>query len=223
MQAHENGSVNAGARFTRPHTDDSGDLERLRVACRRQADVIDTLTEAIQKLRTGAAALRADNAELRADNERLQDRSADREAGAEGAQQEVFHLRLDVDAPGDARAAVSGALSGRVPASMVEQARLVVSELATNSVLHSGASPDGELVVRVQLADLTARVEVQDPGCAGPFAARTPDLHGGGGFGLHLVHALSERWGVERAIGETRVWAELTSASGQRGWEAPAW
>ena len=32
----------------------------------------------------------------------------------------------------------------------------------------------------------------------------------GRGFGLNLVHTLSERWGVEHAVaGGTRVWAQL--------------
>jgi hypothetical protein len=42
------------------------------------------------------------------------------------------------------------------------------------------------------------------------IAPRSPDLEGGGGFGLNVVQALSERWGLERiAAGGTRVWAQL--------------
>jgi hypothetical protein len=44
------------------------------------------------------------------------------------------------------------------------------------------------------------------------IAPRAPDLHHGGGFGLHVVEMLSRRWGVNRA-GGTRVWAELDFAA----------
>jgi hypothetical protein len=41
--------------------------------------------------------------------------------------------------------------------------------------------------------------------------ARPPDLNDGTGFGLNLVHTLSQRWGVEHAVaGGTRVWAQLS-------------
>ena len=94
---------------------------------------------------------------------------------------------------------------------MLEDALLVVSELVTNSVCHSGAS-DGAIVVRVELTGTMVRLEVEDPGRGGVIAPRSPDLDGG--FGLNLVQGLSERWGLERvAAGGTRVWAQLAWAS----------
>jgi hypothetical protein len=42
------------------------------------------------------------------------------------------------------------------------------------------------------------------------IAPRPPDPASGGGFGLRLVQALSERWGLERVSdGGTIVWAQL--------------
>jgi serine/threonine-protein kinase RsbW len=96
-------------------------------------------------------------------------------------------------------------------AAVLDRARLLVSELATNSVLHSGAIPGDDLVLRVQPSKTTVRLEVEDSGRGDVVVARPPDLNGGGGFGLNLVHTLSERWGVEYAVaGGTSVWARLS-------------
>jgi hypothetical protein len=47
------------------------ELNELRAAYRRQALVIDALTAAASRLRTGATALKADNADLRGEIDRL--------------------------------------------------------------------------------------------------------------------------------------------------------
>ena len=95
---------------------------------------------------------------------------------------------------------------------MVDDAQLVVSELVTNAVRHSGASDGAVVVLCVELTGTMVRLEVRDPGCEGVIAPRAPDLEHGGGFGLHVVRAVSERWGLEQvAAGGTRVWAHLRS------------
>jgi anti-sigma regulatory factor (Ser/Thr protein kinase) len=191
------------------------ELDGLRATCRRQAHVIDALSEAVSILRGGAAALKDENAELRAENDRVRRGAARARATGRvdaGDALEV-HLPRNVRAPGAARVVVAEGLRDRVAASVLESARLVVSELVTNSVRHSGASTAGVVVVRVGLTETLVRVEVEDRGRAGTVAPRSPDLEGGGGFGLHVVQALSERWGLERiAAGGTRVWAQLARA-----------
>jgi anti-sigma regulatory factor (Ser/Thr protein kinase) len=100
-------------------------------------------------------------------------------------------------------------LERRVAASAVESAKLLVSELVTNSLRHSGGAVD-EVLVSVELMDDCFRVGVQDSGSDAVIAARPADLDAGGGFGLNLVAMLSERWGVERlADGGTQIWAQL--------------
>ena len=80
----------------------------------------------------------------------------------------------------------------------------------TNAVRHSSPSDGGVVVLSVELTGTMVRLEVRDPGCAGVIAPRAPDLEHGGGFGLHVVRAVSERWGLEQvAAGGTRVWAHL--------------
>jgi len=101
------------------------------------------------------------------------------------------------------------ALNGRIPASVLGDALLVVSELVTNSVRHSGA-PAGGVVLRVHLTKTMVRLEVEDRGRGPLVALRTPETDGQGGYGLNIVHEISERWGFERAAaGGARFWAQL--------------
>jgi anti-sigma regulatory factor (Ser/Thr protein kinase) len=188
--------------------DARSELDGLRSACRRQAHVIELLSAATSNLRSGAAALRAENAELRAANERIGRQG--RNGAARGAGALEVSLPLGAQAPGVARTVVER-LRGRVHVSVLEDALLVVSELVTNSLCHSGASAGAVAVVRVELTDTMVRLEVEDAGRGGVIAPRAPDL--GGGFGLNLVGGLSESWGLERvAAGGTRVWAQLSRA-----------
>jgi anti-sigma regulatory factor (Ser/Thr protein kinase) len=195
------------------------ELERLRTVCRQQRRVFRALGEAVSavclraaalhaesaELRVHAAALRAENAELRAEREL---RAAPAPTGGRVAARNARTLSLDRRAPADARIMVTEFLNDQVPACVLEGARLVVSELVSNSVRHSGVS--GVVVVDVQLTAAMVRLEVADPGRAGVIAPRSPDHANGGGFGLQLVAELSERWGLERvAAGGTRVWAQL--------------
>jgi serine/threonine-protein kinase RsbW len=211
MQGLQNGSANRNGSLAKSGASASVERDDVRATCRRQARVIDILTDAVVTLRTGAAALKAQNAELRADNERLRGRGRERQKLVSRVEAVEVRLALDVHAPAAARSAVASALRDRVPAAVLDRARLLVSELATNSVRHSGAIPGDDLVLRVQPSKTTVRLEVEDSGRGDVVVARPPDLNGGGGFGLNLVHTLSERWGVEYAVaGGTRVWARLS-------------
>jgi serine/threonine-protein kinase RsbW len=97
---------------------------------------------------------------------------------------------------------------------MADMGTLLLSELLTNSVRHA-ASPRGhDIETLFELTDSELRVEVSDA------SNRLPVMHHPGesdeeGRGLHLVAALSSRWGVaprkvngEYAIGKT-VWLEI--------------
>jgi serine/threonine-protein kinase RsbW len=108
---------------------------------------------------------------------------------------------------------VAACVGERVPRAMLDDAQLLISELVTNSLCHSGASAGDDVVVRVALTRSTLRLEVEDPGRGGAIGPYAADVEQGGGFGLNLVQALSERWGVERvAVGGTRIWAQLARA-----------
>jgi anti-sigma regulatory factor (Ser/Thr protein kinase) len=213
-QAATNGSSSSS------HPPSAGRLDEfteLQSRYRRQAQVIDTLTAAISALRMGTEALKAENAELRAahDPGRRESRSRLNGARQPAEPDEVVTVLLGVDdgAPAVARVAVACVLhENGVADSVRDAAQLVVTELVTNSVRHSGAGAEEALTLRVALsfATDTLRVEVEDSGCDGAVAPKPPGLNGGGGLGLNLVQAMSELWGVERvATGGTRVWARL--------------
>jgi anti-sigma regulatory factor (Ser/Thr protein kinase) len=214
MPAAQKASMNGSAPFTQQNAGARAELDELRVTCRRQAHVIDALSDAVTTFRTGTDALKAENADLRAKTDWLSSGRRGRlrdTASSENDELAEVRLRLDTQAPAAARAIVTATLRDRVPALVLHDVQLLTSELATNSVRHSGASSPEALVVRVQLSRTGVRLEVEDPGRAGVIASRPPDFAGsGGGFGLNLVNTLSERWGVERAAaGGTRVWAQI--------------
>ncbi len=111
------------------------------------------------------------------------------------------------EAVSSARRALDG-LADRLPPERVAVLRLLVSELMTNSIRH-GANESGQPVsLTVEVAGDRLRVEVED---GGPGFVPPPDgprPREDCGWGLVLVDALAERWGVEQDRA-TKVWFEL--------------
>jgi anti-sigma regulatory factor (Ser/Thr protein kinase) len=115
-------------------------------------------------------------------------------------------LRPDPAAPAAARAALTRWLSGHVPVEVLEDARLLASELITNSLRHPELPDDAALRLAVQLREGALRIEVRDPGSTGRIAPREPGREGG--YGLQLIDKIATRWGVNRT-GGTHVWVEV--------------
>jgi anti-sigma regulatory factor (Ser/Thr protein kinase) len=87
---------------------------------------------------------------------------------------------------------------------------LLVSELFSNSVRHSGSgAPEGTATVTVTASGGIVRVEVADRSGAGAPMLRLADGDAQGGRGLRLVAALAARWGWRRCGGRTVTWFEL--------------
>ena len=116
-------------------------------------------------------------------------------------------LRLDrgPDAAAKARRGLAR-LRGDLDAPLMETLRLLVTELVTNSVKHTGARTV-ELTVLVGSSALRTEVSDAGPGFD-PGKARLPS-NDHTGWGLFLVERLAERWGVDKAGGATKVWFEL--------------
>jgi anti-sigma regulatory factor (Ser/Thr protein kinase) len=101
-------------------------------------------------------------------------------------------------------------LADAVEGSLLENLRLLVSEVVTNSVRHGeGFDP---IEVRVSVSPLVVRVEVEDrgPGFEPRFAH--DDAERNSGWGLLLVDRLAARWGVV-ANSTNTVWFELERRS----------
>ncbi|MFJ9212554.1 ATP-binding protein [Streptomyces sp. NPDC102264] len=85
---------------------------------------------------------------------------------------------------------------------------LVVSELATNALLH-GSLRDRLFQVRTTLRPKTLRIEVSDPRGERLPSLRIAEDDECFGRGLHIVTQLADRWGTRpRSVGKT-VYAEL--------------
>lgn len=110
----------------------------------------------------------------------------------------------DAEAPGRARRAVEQLGSG-IDDAIRHDVLLLVSELVTNSVKY-GAEGDLKLHIQAQ-APTKLRVEVINEGASFVPKARTRPRTEPGGWGLHLVETLADRWGVH--AGSTHVWFEI--------------
>src|SRR4051812_26399825 len=212
MRLDRDGSADAEALPLPVGSEALSELERVREQRRRDAVKIGTLREAVSMLSRGAKALKAENFDLRAENARLRDlhRVSER---VEGAKLAELAIPLGLQAPRIARTVVLGCLADRVASSVLDDAQLLVTELVTNSVRHSGAPEGDDVVVRIHVWRDMCRLEVEDHGRDGGIAPRPPDRAAGSGMGLNLVQMLSQRWGVIRPPdGPTRVWAQLACA-----------
>ncbi len=100
-------------------------------------------------------------------------------------------------------------LADLLPPAKLENVRLMVSELVTNSILHAGLSPDERISLRVTVSAGSVRGRVCDPGPGFEVPSELgprPDLSGG--WGLPIVQTISDRWGVERN-NHACVWFEI--------------
>jgi anti-sigma regulatory factor (Ser/Thr protein kinase) len=119
------------------------------------------------------------------------------------------------EAVGRARRAIDG-LADRLPESILDDLRLMVSELVTNCLRHGGLAPGDVIRVIVDTADGRVRVEVVSPGDGFHPPDRQPTLYSTSGWGLFLVSRLADRWGVDDR-GGTRVWLEVDDPLRERG------
>jgi anti-sigma regulatory factor (Ser/Thr protein kinase) len=99
-------------------------------------------------------------------------------------------------------------LEAELGAQRLNDMRLLVSELVTNSVRHARPGEGDELELEVSVRQELIRVCVSDRGPGFEVSPREPDDDPGSGWGLFLVERLSDRWGVE-LNGRTQVWFEL--------------
>lgn len=117
-------------------------------------------------------------------------------------------------APKQARDALAE-LAPELSPGRFEDARLLASELVTNSVRHAATGRDARVRFRAEARRGWLRVEVTDWGEGfEPGPPERPEWDSLSGYGLFLVDRVASRWGVERAR-TTLVWFELDDTAGR--------
>jgi anti-sigma regulatory factor (Ser/Thr protein kinase) len=122
-------------------------------------------------------------------------------------------LPRDASAAGQARRLVGDRVAAELGSEELDRARLLVSELVTNAVLHGL----GAITLRARLDADRLLVEVSDEGSGFERAIRQNDLEQLGGWGLSIVDAEASRWGVHE--GTTHVWFEIERSGPRIGTE----
>lgn len=126
-------------------------------------------------------------------------------------------IQTSARAPHEARRAVE-TLAGELDLgprrlSVFRDVQLLVSELVTNSVRHSGCAAGEGIRLRGWLRETSVRIEVSDGGFGFEPPADHPVDDRDSGRGLLILDSLADRWGVSRD-GETRVWFEIGLPAG---------
>jgi len=104
-----------------------------------------------------------------------------------------------------------------MPAALLEDAKLLASELMTNSIRHSGLGTDELVHVTANWTGRVLRVIVQDrtgyPAPSPVVGAIRPSPGAESGWGLYLVDRIASRWGTS-LDGGAGYWFELEPAPG---------
>ena len=127
--------------------------------------------------------------------------------GSDLALAEATHrFEPSVHAPREARHFVADTLEAWGCRSLVDDAALIVTELATNAVVHAQT----EFIVTLTRARGAVRISVEDSSYVAPTIAMA-SRGSTSGRGLTLVAAVANRWGVGSVGSGKVVWAELSS------------
>jgi anti-sigma regulatory factor (Ser/Thr protein kinase) len=108
-----------------------------------------------------------------------------------------FRISATPDAAQVAREALDGWVNERLGAVRGDDARLCASELVSNVVRHGNVPTGGNLTLGVHANDSTVTISVEQPTSASLAQVRELSDDREGGFGLRLVDALADSWGVE--------------------------
>ena len=118
----------------------------------------------------------------------------------------VLDLPQDLGSVRTARRFVRETLGQWDLTGILDDALLVVSELAANAITHAGS----DYQVRLSSTARSLRIEVRDGGVGTP-EPQPKSLTSERGRGLLMVAAISASWGIERSEGRRKlVWAELS-------------
>lgn len=128
---------------------------------------------------------------------------------------ESCKLFADARAPSKAREFLALLRFNGIDAKQLQQASLLVSELVTNCVVHAGLSGRDTIDLTLELDQSRLRIEVKDAGHGYDLSSALESKRAGFGYGLRLVQALSDRWGIADGKGLC-VWFELEQTACDR-------
>jgi anti-sigma regulatory factor (Ser/Thr protein kinase) len=117
----------------------------------------------------------------------------------------LYKIDPEPEGPARARRIIAEELSSRVSDRVVDEVKLMVSELVTNGIVHGAAEEEAPVMLDLCVnGNVHCRVVNQGPG----FAASTQMDSPGGGWGLQVVEQLADRWGLQCSPHRTEVWFE---------------
>jgi two-component sensor histidine kinase len=116
----------------------------------------------------------------------------------------LYKIEPEPEGPALARRIIADELASRVPAPVLDDIKLMVSELVTNGIVHGSGEADGPVMLDL-LVNGNIRCRVLDHGQGFAESAR---IQRPGGWGLQVVERLSDRWGMQHSPQQTEVWFE---------------
>ena len=116
----------------------------------------------------------------------------------------LYKIEPQPEGPAQARRIIAEELAARVPASVLDDVKLMVSELVTNGIVHGSTEADAPVMLDL-LVNGRIRCRVLDHGEGFATRARSEQP---GGWGLQVVQQLSDRWGIQCSPQQTEVWFE---------------
>jgi anti-sigma regulatory factor (Ser/Thr protein kinase) len=97
------------------------------------------------------------------------------------------------------------------PCPVLDEAILLVSELATNAIEHTATANDGSFHVTICQGDSSLLIAVTDDGSDNvPMRAHPTNTLAEAGRGLELVELIADRWGHYGERQHCTVWFELS-------------
>ena len=118
--------------------------------------------------------------------------------------------------PTTRRAVVSDLRARDVPAQVVDEAEIAVSELLGNAVRHASALPDGAVRVHWQVRGGVVELDVTDGGATTQPKPVHTGTYATNGRGLRIVRSVAHEWGVLDEDRGRTVWVSLGGPSRRR-------
>jgi two-component sensor histidine kinase len=116
----------------------------------------------------------------------------------------LYKIEPQPQGPAQARQIIAEELASLVPDTLLDDLKLMVSELVTNGIVH-GSTRQNEPVMLDLVVNGDIRCGVLDHGEGFASHARNASS---GGWGLQVVEQLADRWGLQCSPQRTEVWFE---------------